>query len=77
MGRLDIERQKRLEPLRFKLALAKLEDLSCVTVLNTTDTTINFLYKDHNVNYHPYSGWASGKSIKDGRGLNNLLNQLK
>jgi len=27
--------------------------------------------------YFPYSGWASGKTIKAGRGLKNLLSQIK
>lgn len=38
---------------------------------------IEFEYKGHIVKYFPYSGWATGKTIKDGRGLMNLINQLK
>lgn len=38
---------------------------------------IEFEYKGHIVKYFPYSGWATGKTIKDGRGLDNLLKQLK
>lgn len=34
-------------------------------------------HKGERVVYYPYSGWASGKSIKDCRGLKNLLKQLK
>jgi len=28
------------------------------------------------INFFPYSGWHSGKSIEDGRGFKNLLKQL-
>lgn len=38
---------------------------------------IEFEYKGHSIKYFPYSGWATGKTIKDGRGLNNLIKQLK
>ena len=38
---------------------------------------IEFEYKGHIVKYFPYSGWATGKTITDGRGLMNLSNQLK
>lgn len=29
------------------------------------------------VHFYPYSGWHTGKSINDGRGWNNLYNQIK
>ncbi len=38
---------------------------------------IEFEYKGHSIKYFPYSEWATGKTIKDGRGLMNLINQLK
>lgn len=41
------------------------------------EVKIVFDYKESPVTFYPYSGWASGKTIKDGRGLENLLNQLK
>ena len=28
------------------------------------------------IRFWPYKGWASGKTIEDGRGLKNLLKQL-
>lgn len=42
-----------------------------------TDKMIEFEYKGSNIKYYPYSCWATGKTIKDGRGLENLINQLK
>ena len=29
------------------------------------------------IHFFPYTGWHTGKGIKDGRGLQNLLKQLK
>lgn len=41
------------------------------------DTKIIFDFKGSPITFYPYSGWASGKTIKDGRGIENLLKQLK
>ena len=75
MPRLDTERQKALEPKRIETAIKEIENLG-ITVLGIYDTHIKFLFKDETVTYFAYSGWATGKSIKDGRGLKNLLKQL-
>lgn len=41
------------------------------------DTTqIQFAYRGHVVTFFPYSGYASGKSIKSCVGLKKLLKQL-
>lgn len=73
--RLDVERQASLEPERMKTALKALSELGFrPEVVNNTE--LNFTYKDAIIKYFPYSGWASGKTIKDGRGLTNLLQQL-
>jgi len=77
MARLNQERQKRLEPLRIRVAIEKIEALGYSTTFVTKAKAINFKFKGSQVAYYPYSGWASGLSIKDGRGLQNLLNQLK
>ncbi len=74
-NRLNQERQARLEPARMKTAVDKLQCLGFE--VETTEKLIKFMFEGKSVTYYPYSGWASGKSIKDGRGLNRLLNQLK
>jgi hypothetical protein len=75
--RLDIERQNRLEPKRIEYAKKKLQEIGCV-IEYEDNTKIIFLDKAKNrITFYPYSGWHTGKSIKDGRGLNNLLEQLK
>ena len=45
-------------------------------IIFQTEKEIHFLFKENIVRYYPDTGWHSGKSIKDGRGLNNLLHQL-
>ena len=42
-----------------------------------TDTSVTFVWKGSNVVFYPYSGWATGKTIKDGRGYDNLFKQLR
>ena len=41
-----------------------------------TEKEIHFWFKENIVRYFPDTEWHSGKSITDGRGLNNLLIQL-
>jgi hypothetical protein len=76
MARLLIERQKLLEPVRMATAKAELERLG-FTVEQHGATKLQFTYKGAHVMYYPYSGWATGTTIQDGRGLQNLLKQLK
>lgn len=76
MARLDIERQNKLEPIRLRTAINEIQKLG-LRIDNCTDKMIEFEYKGHSIKYFPYSGWATGKTIKDGRGLMNLINQLK
>lgn len=76
MPRLNTERQNKLEPIRLRTAINEIQKLG-LTIINCTDKMIEFEYKGQPVKYFPYSGWATGKTIKDGRGLENLINQLK
>jgi len=74
-SRLNSDRQAKLEPERTEEAINALKELGFdVAVVNKTE--INFNYKGSLIKYFPYSQWASGKTIVDGRGLNNLLKQL-
>lgn len=74
--RLDVERQAYLEPERTRTAIESLAELGFRAQI-VSNTEINFMYKGQLIKYFPYSGWASGKTIKDGRGLKNLLIQLE
>jgi hypothetical protein len=75
MARLDQERQQKLEPLRMNIAVEKITALG-FKIEKKTSTFLQFEYKGSLITYFVYSGWATGKTIKDGRGLDNLLNQL-
>lgn len=46
-------------------------------IFEKDNTRIIFKYKDNLIVHYGYTGWHQGKGIKPGRGLKNLLNQLK
>lgn len=76
MPRLDQERQKRLEPQRIAYAIEQIEKLG-YEIIYKDYMEIRFVFKGSIVTLFPYSGWHTGKTIKDGRGIQNLLNQIK
>lgn len=76
MARLNIERQRRLEPVRIEHAVKRIQELG-FEVIQRDNIQIQFIHRGHVVTFFPYSGWATGKSIKDGRGLERLLKQLR
>lgn len=76
MPRLDIDRQKELEPKRMAFAIKALEKAG-FNPIRVNESKIEFNYLEEVISFWPYSGWHSGKSIKDGRGIENLLKQLK
>lgn len=75
-NRLDQEREKALQPKRMEIAKLAIQKLN-LPITTEDETKIIFTYKDSPVTFYPYSGWHTGKSIKDGRGVENLLKQLK
>ena len=76
MARLDIERQQRLEPQRIEYAVRRIEELG-YAVTERDNVKIKFLFKGKPVTFYPYSGWATGATIIDGRGLRKLLKQIE
>lgn len=76
MARLDEERQKALEPERIRHAIKKITALG-YEITAQDNTSIKFIHNGKTVTFYPYSGWATGASIKDGRGLKHLLSSLK
>lgn len=40
------------------------------------ETRIDFTCKGCVIQFFPYSGWHTGRTIKDGRGIEKLLKQL-
>lgn len=75
-NRLDQEREKELQPKRMQVACEAIS-LRGYPITYLDETRLEFYHNEHLVRFYPYSGWHTGKSIKDGRGLQHLLNQLK
>lgn len=75
-NRLDKDREERLQPTRMEKAITEIENLG-FKITYQDKVKINFWFKGSAVHFFPYSGWASGKHIKDGRGLENLLKQIR
>lgn len=46
------------------------------TVRQVNDLELQFLYNGEIVRFYPYNGWATGKTITDGRGLQRLIDQI-
>ena len=63
------------QPERMRHARKKLLAAG-FTFIEETDNMLVFLFRAEKVRFYPYTGWATGKSITDGRGLENLLKQL-
>lgn len=74
-SRLDQETEARLQPIRMATCKKQLENLG-YRVISDESTKLLFLHKGCQITFFPYSGWHSGKTIKDGRGFNHLLKQL-
>jgi hypothetical protein len=75
-NRLDKDRQRELEPLRINVGKQKLLELG-IEVTFEDKTSLHFVHKGKTVRFFPYSGYFSGQSVKSGRGIQNLLKQLK
>jgi len=75
-NRLDQEREARLQPLRIERAVKKLHSLGIIPTKIGSDS-VEFLWKGYTVKFFAYSGWHTGKTIKDGRGFDNLFKQLE
>lgn len=74
--RLNKEREQELEPVRMQYALDKLTSLG-FNPIQINPKKIEFEYRGNVISLWPYSGWHSGKGIEAGRGIRELLKQLK
>lgn len=75
--RLNQERKMELQPIRIEAAKINIGLKLGFDILEVTDTFIKFEFQNEVITFYPYSGWHTGKSIKDGRGWKNLYHQLK
>ncbi len=77
MARLNIERQKELEPKRMEYAKSQIEKLG-YEIEFEDNVELKFRSTTGNlISFFPYSGWYSGKGIGSGRGIDNLLNLIQ
>lgn len=76
MARLDQETQNELEPKRIQYAVDRITEMGYV-IIQRDSNKIQFEHKGSVVTLYPYSGWHTGKTITDGRGIHNLLKQLQ
>lgn len=76
MPRQDIERQNLLEPERISYAKNSLIMMG-FNVCYEDKTSIEFVYKGNIIKLFPYSGYFNGKGIKAGRGIKDLIQQIK
>jgi len=74
--RQDIERQKEFEPKRIEFAKQQIKSLGYKITFECS-TRIEFVFRNEVIKFFPYSGWHTGKTIKDGRGINKLLKQIR
>lgn len=74
-NRLNQEREAMLQPQRIASCKRELENIG-IKITYEDDTQLRFMHNGHQVVFFPYSGWHTGKSIKDGRGFKKLFNQL-
>ena len=76
MTRLDEDRKDELQPKRMEYAFEQINKAG-YEILDSDRTSLKFEFKGAIVTLFVYTGWHTGKTIKDGRGIHNLLKQIK
>lgn len=76
MSRQGSQRQAELEPERIAFAKQEIQKLG-YEIIHEDHRSLRFIFQEEEIVIHPYSGWHSGKSIKDGRGITHLIAQIK
>lgn len=75
-NRLDKEREADLEPKRKAFAMNCFKHYN-IEIVSEDSKRIVFMWKGERCSLFPYSGWHTGKTIQDGRGIDKLFKQLK
>lgn len=65
------------EPQRVQYAITQLQRLGYKPVWCPAVKAIKFTHNGNEITFFPYKGWFSGKGIQCGRGIENLIRQLK
>ena len=72
-----LEHREPIEKDRAEYAKRELERLGYSVTALPEQKALTFLFNDKVITFYPYKGWFSGKGVTPGRGLKNLLSQLK
>jgi len=75
MARLDVDRQNEIQPKRISHYKEVLEKYG-FPITYEDKTTLRFEFNGSTINVFPYSGWCTGKTINNCRGLRNLMKQI-
>ena len=70
------ERRDQKEGPRVDFAVKQIERLG-YQVERVSNAILKFVFRGETVTLFPYTGWFTGKTVKDGRGIRNLLKQIK
>lgn len=65
------------EKNRCEYAANRIVELGYHCKWDNDNKCLMFVFKESVVRFFPYTGWFSGVTVTDGRGLNNLLKQIK
>ena len=65
------------EEYRLEYATNRITELGYDCKWVEQSRCLQFDFKGSLARFFPYTGWFSGKTVKDGRGLMNLLKQLR
>ena len=68
--------KKEIAHYRMQIALCEIFDAGYEPE-QVDDMMLQFQFKGSYIRFYPYSGWATGKTIRDGRGIKNLIKQIK
>lgn len=75
---MDEEKKKRkdkLEPMRMEYSIKRITGLG-YEIISKDYSQIQFIFNGSPVTLFPYTGWFTGKTVTDGRGINNLIEQI-
>lgn len=70
------ERRANKEGGRIDYAIKQITGIGYAVAMEGNNA-ISFTFKGERVMVYPYTGWFTGKTVKDRRGINNLLKQIK
>ncbi len=68
--------KQEIQKERLEYAKHMLEEIG-INIIFECESRVEFEFLGETIQFFPFKSWATGKSIKDGRGLKNLLKQLK